>query len=421
MSPSQTPCSGFNTQPPEGGCGRPRGPRWTPHSFNTQPPEGGCIRGPIQSRWRRTFQHTAARRRLRTTVSWAAGRPRFQHTAARRRLLAWLSSMGRAVVVSTHSRPKAAAVAFNSYINAIRFQHTAARRRLPSAIFFLSTVSRFQHTAARRRLRPLAPLPCVAQTFQHTAARRRLPDTRAGDSWPGRFNTQPPEGGCQDMIEQKTIDVRVSTHSRPKAAAASTSSSGWASNRFNTQPPEGGCRRCRTRSKPLWGFNTQPPEGGCRKPTPPERRGTCFNTQPPEGGCMGAALRATYAAVSTHSRPKAAAKEVAMRAEINQFQHTAARRRLRAKVRARRRPRAVSTHSRPKAAARIAPRRRIRVAGFNTQPPEGGCLRPGNCSPPGDVSTHSRPKAAAASRHMDGMAVNVSTHSRPKAAAGGPA
>ena len=32
--------------------------------------------------------------------------------------------------------------------------------------------------------------------------------------------------------------------------------------------------------------------------------------------------------VSTHSRPKAAAKEVAMRAEINQFQHTAARRRL---------------------------------------------------------------------------------------------
>ena len=167
----------------------------------------------------------------------------------------------------------------------------------------------------------------------------------------------------------------------------------------------------------------------------------CFNTQPPEGGCA-----ASHSAVSAQLR----------------FQHTAARRRLRRRRRRRRcgvrvsthsRPKAaarrlggglatgsVSTHSRPKAAAtfwRFAARK---TASFNTQPPEGGCLPP--LGTPGvkplfqhtaarrrlpvpgyahllmqRVSTHSRPKAAAFGRAGVKKQRRVSTHSRPKAAA----
>ena len=105
----------------------------------------------------------------------------------------------------------------------------------------------------------------------------------------------------------------------------------------------------------------------------PRRR---FNTQPPEGGCVVPGVAIAYALVSTHSRPKAAATDLAERAETK----------------------AVSTHSRPKAAAlnQICP-----ALAFS-------------------VSTHSRPKAAARYFANHFIARYVSTHSRPKAAARAP-
>ena len=84
---AQAQSSGFNTQPPEGGCRQVRHPRSTRRCFNTQPPEGGCRFPLISFRPFCKFQHTAARRRLRF------------------RLLSHLLFR----VVSTHSRPKAAA------------------------------------------------------------------------------------------------------------------------------------------------------------------------------------------------------------------------------------------------------------------------------------------------------------------------
>ena len=143
------------------------------------------------------FQHTAARRRLHG-LSWSDVTTNlFQHTAARRRLpeevdvVAYVilsfntqppeggcSSVGPFLgrkFVSTHSRPKAAAF----------FQHL---RRINLAV---STHSR--------------------------------PKAAAGNT-AHFFSRQP-----------------VSTHSRPKAAAHK---SGWtpaAQLCFNTQPPEGGC------------------------------------------------------------------------------------------------------------------------------------------------------------------------------------
>ena len=148
------------------------------------------------------------------------------------------------------------------------------------------------------------------------------------------------------------------------------------------------------------------------------------------------------AAVSTHSRPKAAGftDDRVFHTSCG-FQHTAARRRLASdgaggvyefEVSTHSRPKAagygcrhrlpiqqVSTHSRPKAAgAANRPKPKLRKTSFNTQPPEGGWFLPifeildvagFNTQPPEggwfqteamkaryEVSTHSRPKAAGA-------------------------
>ena len=123
------------------------------------------------------FQHTAARRRLQTKMTTCAMYWMFQHTAARRRLRYYCQHDFRLLGVSTHSRPKAAACTkFQQTQRKLMFQHTAARRRLPGGN---------NHNPGN-------------DLFQHTAARRRLPQCMA----------------CQCR------QGKVSTHSRPKAAAA---------------------------------------------------------------------------------------------------------------------------------------------------------------------------------------------------------
>ena len=100
----------------------------------------------------------------------------------------------------------------------------------------------------------------------------------------------------------------VSTHSRPKAAATCHACCTCYCCRFNTQPPEGGCNRVVLILGVKCSFNTQPPEGGCGSALvnwlqvnkfqhtaarrrlltlPKDKDGVVmgFNTQPPEGGC----------------------------------------------------------------------------------------------------------------------------------------
>ena len=67
--------------------------------------------GSCHCRSRRTngkFQHTAARRRLVYAGEDLPEAEKFQHTAARRRLACLSIRPGICVIVSTHSRPKAA-------------------------------------------------------------------------------------------------------------------------------------------------------------------------------------------------------------------------------------------------------------------------------------------------------------------------
>ena len=174
------------------------------------------------------------------------------------------------------------------------------------------------------------------------------------------FNTQPPEGGCLQILDETFVRCVG----------------------FNTQPPEGGCLKRVYIKPPLDGFNTQPPEGGCPMITTYLLNVFSFNTQPPEGGCISLVVLIPLSPkVSTHSRPKAAASDRIRRLAIAcSFQHTAARRRLRTIKFNVYHNHLVSTHSRPNAAAPNTMNIELAIYSFNTQPPEGGCDK-GYCFP----------------------------------------
>ena len=145
--------------------------------------------------------------------------------------------------------------------------------------------ARFQHTAARRRLHSVSLAAVSLRRFQHTAARRRLLI----------------QAGNQDCAS------RVSTHSRPKAAAffkfgivCMTQFQHTAARRRLHNPRrdiDNPClfqhtaarRRLHIRPYSFKRDNTvsthsrpkAAADGTCKYSV----RKRCFNTQPPEGGC----------------------------------------------------------------------------------------------------------------------------------------
>ena len=80
------------------------------------------------------------------------------------------------------------------------------------------------------------------------------------------------------------LKLRVSTHSRPKAAGPLWPQGKHGEYCFNTQPPEGGWVSDTSQVYTTDGFNTQPPEGGWMSLKGLTLLPSCFNTQPPEGG-----------------------------------------------------------------------------------------------------------------------------------------
>ena len=276
----------FNSQPPEGGCAPPPSAGRAARRFNSQPPEGGCAK---YQRWQsenvvsihsrpkaaalfslspnhlynvsiHSRPKAAARAGFRPVcfTSFNSQPPEggcgqdggkdgkdnaFQFTAARRRLLVDPDKRAHGLVVSIHSRPKAAANAklIDANLNAL-FQFTAARRRLPA------------------RWRDSPPCPDVSIHSRPKAAacgifdsvsnghcfNSQPPEGGCGQTHciigaPHRFNSQPPEGGCDDIIAAADCNAVVSIHSRPKAAARSTRIAQPSPPSFNSQPPEGGC------------------------------------------------------------------------------------------------------------------------------------------------------------------------------------
>ena len=127
--------------------------------------------------------------------------------------------------------------------------------------------------------------------FQHTAARRRL--------------------AIQDGMKQP--NMKVSTHSRPKAAGVLFITVLISAKGFNTQPPEGGWSQPGTSSDRLNVSTHSRPKaagsdfGGGWKVT----IYVSTHSRPKAAGCLPFSYTRTYR-VSTHSRPKAAGA-------INQF------------------------------------------------------------------------------------------------------
>ena len=167
------------------------------------------------------------------------------------------------------------------------------------------------------------------------------------------FNTQPPEGGCFDIVFVDYIGIMVSTHSRAKAAASpyqraskslrvSTHSRAKAAADvgINIELLDIVSTHSRAEAAASWrglcgdisAVSTHShPKVAAALSLPHHLDLRRFNTQPPEGGC-------------TTRRSKIAA--------FGRFQHTATRRWLL-----------------PLDSPRLGTWR-----GFNTQPPEGGCV-----------------------------------------------
>ena len=256
----------FNTQPPEGGCSssstaspihiqfqhtaaRRRLPRRLQMRrrlhccFNTQPPEGGCAPLPSSSTPPAAFQHTAARRRLPQKSYGCTPKERFQHTAARRRLRWAANRHLRETVVSTHSRPKAAAV-------------------VPGLERYLKQCFNTQPPEGGCASGPRASTKTFSVST-HSRPKAAALVCRIGTCFIGCFNTQPPEGGCKGSAYRNGV--------RPG---------------FNTQPPEGGCLGRRWDATATVKFQH----------TAARRRLPHMDAE-----------RLAQGLVSTHSRPKAAA------------------------------------------------------------------------------------------------------------------
>ena len=143
----------------------------------------------------------------------------------------------------------------------------------------VSTHSRSK--AAASSAAPSAP----GRRFQLTAARRRLPRIRDTSRTILLVSTHSRSKAAAFGAEQARRELEVSTHSRSKAAARLDIDTSGKTPSFNSQPLEGGCFCCAGMPRRRRGFNSQPLEGGCHSRVLRRNTIQCFNSQPLEGGC----------------------------------------------------------------------------------------------------------------------------------------
>ena len=128
------------------------------------------------------------------------------HSRPKAAAIFWLVILATSLV-STHSRPKAAAL-FGVVLLICAQVSTHSRPKAAAALG--------AHTSKRDRCFNTQPpeggcnescIPfCFMPAFQHTAARRRLQSVSPFTAFGGfRFNTQPPEGGCS--LYKKMIKI----------------------------------------------------------------------------------------------------------------------------------------------------------------------------------------------------------------------
>ena len=168
--------------------------------------------------------------------------------------------------------------------------------------------------------------------FQHTAARRQLQQCQHRQIKRCCFNTQPHEGGCCNLARFFCVKIRFQH----------TATRRWLPLKSKVFSLD---KTVSTHSHPKVAAIFTIAKIIIK---------SSFNTQPPEGGCLF--LRNKDGVLVA-------------------FQHTATRRWLRAVIQRTERIHSVSTHSHPKVAASSSHICSPGSAGFNTQPPEGGCFK----------------------------------------------
>ena len=102
----------FNTQPREGGCLRTTTPSMSMSRFNTQPREGGCKVCNKRKSEVMGFNTQPREGGCSFLAIYTTPFLSFQHIAARRRLPSNVASALSNILVSTHSRAKAAAFSY---------------------------------------------------------------------------------------------------------------------------------------------------------------------------------------------------------------------------------------------------------------------------------------------------------------------
>ena len=167
-----------------------------------------------------TFQHTATRRWLLTHIYSASGRQNGFNTQPPEGGCIDVSGFSEQILVSTHSRTKAAARHCCYIARYFWFQHTAARRRLLLSSMLLPPpplVSTHSRAKAAAVLDGPPPLGIVVST--HSRAKAAAGNSPTFFIISACFNTQPREGGCDYKYSNHFNHPNVSTHSRAKAAA----------------------------------------------------------------------------------------------------------------------------------------------------------------------------------------------------------
>ena len=144
------------------------------------------------------FQLTAARRRLLICAVWGLRNLPFQLTAARRRLQILAVLKSNIQTVSTHSRPKAAALKESEIVN------------------FLIDVSTHSRPKAAATDDEFHPLTDVVSTHSRPKAAAVAADADEGFPW---VSTHSRPKAAAYLQNASRVSTQVSTHSRPKAAA----------------------------------------------------------------------------------------------------------------------------------------------------------------------------------------------------------
>ena len=190
-----------------------------------------------------------------------------------------------------------------------------------------------------------------------------------------RFNTQPPEGGwavSDEMFEQ----LKVSTHSRPKAAGCQFTLSEVFIADVSTHSRPKAAGKCAVLVFAFTRVSThsRPKAAGIFVHVVRVFiRFVSTHSRPKAAGSPKSGMK-NARPVSTHSRPKAAGyTHFKEKDGVKKFQHTAARRRLVAQNRNLSISDSFNTQP-PEGGWLISLLQQLKEQRFNTQPPEGGWL-----------------------------------------------